>query len=258
MISVLFLGTGPGDVAADRMQSSLLLRYSGGRVLIDAGEPCSQRLRSHGIPLSTLEAVFLTHAHADHSGGLPLLCQAAWLEGREAELPVRLPEHLVGPFQAWMAAIFLDSAVLGFPLVLGGWRAGCAESFGGLTVTPHPTTHLDRMKARRPEASGAEAFLLEVECDGRRLVFSGDLGSAEDLRVVLGRPLDLLVCELAHVSEDDLIGVLKDVAIDVLCLTHLSREASERRSGIATRFDRELPKTRTVYLAEDGQAIDLG
>ena len=37
MPSVTFLGTGPGNVAAGRFQSSILLELGGKRVLLDAG-----------------------------------------------------------------------------------------------------------------------------------------------------------------------------------------------------------------------------
>ena len=93
MPSVTFLGTGPGNVAAGRFQSSILLEVGGSRVLLDAGEPCSSQLLDLGSVLPNLDAIWITHAHADHIGGLPLLIQASWLHGRKQPLPLGVPSH---------------------------------------------------------------------------------------------------------------------------------------------------------------------
>ena len=51
MSSVTFLGTGPGNGAAGRFQSSILLEVENCRVLLDAGEPCGSQLLEIGVPL---------------------------------------------------------------------------------------------------------------------------------------------------------------------------------------------------------------
>ena len=65
-----------------------------------------------------------------------------------------------------------------------------------IMVTPHPTTHLDSLKEITGKAD-AESFLFEMVSGGRRFIYSGDLGSPEDLHDVLLEPADLLICELA-------------------------------------------------------------
>src|SRR5262245_28556911 len=104
MPSVTFLGTGPGDVAAGRFQSSILFETDTSRILLDAGEPCCPQLLELGFSLPELDAVWITHAHADHVSGLPLLLQASWLHGRKRPLPVGVPHHLSGPLRAWLDA----------------------------------------------------------------------------------------------------------------------------------------------------------
>jgi glyoxylase-like metal-dependent hydrolase (beta-lactamase superfamily II) len=63
-----FLGT-RGEIEArstrHRMHSSLLVTDGIGRVMIDCGKDCSNRVRSLGP-----DAIVLTHAHPDHAGGL--------------------------------------------------------------------------------------------------------------------------------------------------------------------------------------------
>ncbi len=138
MTTVTFLGTGPGDVDADRFNSSILIQSENCRLLLDAGEPCAQRLKNLGFALPDLDAVLLTHGHADHIGGLPLLLQASWLAGRESQLTLVFPEHLVAPFQAWLRAIMLPPEVLKFPLEWKTWTESVPLSLSGRLSFPAP------------------------------------------------------------------------------------------------------------------------
>ena len=50
-----FLGTACGIPMADRFPSSILLESGGRRWLLDAGEPCSQRLKAMDVPFASLD-----------------------------------------------------------------------------------------------------------------------------------------------------------------------------------------------------------
>ena len=56
------------------------------------------------------------------------------------------------------------------------------------------------------------------------MVYSADLGTPEDLEPLLGRPCDLLVCEMAHFTPKTLFAYLRDKPVRRLCLTHFSPE----------------------------------
>lgn len=256
MSSVTFIGTGPGDVAAGRFQSCVLLEVERRLVLLDAGEPCGSRLLEMGISLADLDAVWITHAHADHIGGLPLLLQASWLHGRQRPLPVGVPHHVAAPLRAWLDAILLPAKVLGFAVEIFSWEAETAIALDGISILPHRTTHLECTRETIGNLD-IESFLFEVLADGKRFVYSGDLGSAEDLRGVVEKPVDVLICELAHFSPEELIAVLRGASVRTLCLTHLSRDLDERRGDLQVLFERELSRTDAVYLPDDGESIDL-
>lgn len=256
MVSITFLGTGPGDVAPDRFNASLLVEAEDRLLLLDAGEPCAQRLKNLGVALSDLDAILLTHAHADHVGGLPLLLQAGWLEGRKNPLPIVLPAHLKEPLRAWLRAILIPEENLGFPIEWQCWSAGGEIAVAEAAVTPHETTHLDKARGRLKDET-IRSYLLELNWPERRMVYSGDLGAATDLQPVLDRKLDVLVCELAHFRPEALAEVLKDRPIGSLCLTHLAREAGERTGDLKAFFDRALPNVDETFVPDDGETLDF-
>ncbi len=125
-----------------------------------------------------------------------------------------------------------------------------------IRVRPFPTTHLDDL-GKRTGKGDLEAFLFEVTAEERRFVYSGDLGSPSDLSDVLKEPVELLICELAHFTPEELARGLQDARIGTLCLTHVSTDLDERRGEIQMLFERELPGVDSVYLPDDGERVDL-
>ncbi len=255
-----FLGTGPGSPVRGKFFSSCLLSHGAALVLVDAGEPCSQRLVEAGAPVAEIDAVLLTHGHSDHTAGFPMLLQSAWLAPRRKALPVYLPRELVQPLEAWLRAVYLPPSLLGFELSFHCWVAGSASTLAaGVEVTPFRTTHLESLRQIiEPEASDKfEIFGLEIRCDAKRVVFSSDLGAPEDLEAALRSPCDVLVCELSHFPPAHLYTFLDGKEIGTLVLNHLAAEYAGAEAVIAREAARALPRVRRVVVPSDGEKIEF-
>jgi ribonuclease Z len=260
MRSLLFLGTGPGTPVPGRFCSSCLLRSDDSSVLVDAGEPCSQRLIEQGIPVADLDAVLITHAHSDHTAGFPMLVQSSWLAPRSRPLPVHLPRELIEPLLAWLDAIYLPASLLGFELDLRGWKPGeKVAAATGVDVSIFPTTHLRGLKQKIDSAADGrfEVFGLDVDCGGRRVVFSSDLGAPSDLLPVLDRPCDVLVCESAHFRPEKLFAVLRGCRIGQLVLNHLAPELNGREDELLAAAKGALPEIPVVRVVRDGDRVEF-
>src|SRR5436853_6739662 len=92
-LSLSFAGTAGSVPTARRGLPAVLMRRGGDRLLFDCGEGTQrQLLRTVGLP--DVEAVYLTHLHADHWLGLPGMLKSFDLRDRDLPLTVHGPAPL--------------------------------------------------------------------------------------------------------------------------------------------------------------------
>ena len=91
MIDLLLLGNGAMMPLPHRWLSSLLVRIDGSLILFDCGEGTQVPWRTFHWGFKRLDAICLTHHHADHVAGLPGLFYTVANAGRTA------PMHIYGP-----------------------------------------------------------------------------------------------------------------------------------------------------------------
>ncbi len=208
--SVQFIGA-TGTVTG----SKYLVRYGNHRLLIDCGlfQGIKNVRRRNWAELpfqpSELDAVLLTHAHIDHSGYLPALMKQGYhknihcSEGTKALCKVLLPDagYLQEEDAKYANKKKFSRHQPAEPLyteedarkVLRQFKAQAfAEPLqlpGGITAEFFPVGHI----------LGASAIRLTYQ--GKRIIFSGDVGRSDDLIMYPPKPLpetDYLVVESTY------------------------------------------------------------
>lgn len=91
MIDVTLIGTGGMVPLPDRFLASCLIEYNGKSILIDCGEGTQISLRKGKLSMSKIEAILITHCHADHVSGLPGLLLTIGNNGRTEPLYIVAP-----------------------------------------------------------------------------------------------------------------------------------------------------------------------
>jgi len=126
---------GAGSPMPDPTRAGPCVAVLAGRRLfvVDVGEGGTKNLVLMNLPPARVEAVFLTHFHSDHIGGLGELMLQRWAGGAAtAPLPVYGPEGVDQVVNGFMAAYALDR---GYRIAHHGPKVVPPAGFGG---TPHP------------------------------------------------------------------------------------------------------------------------
>lgn len=71
MTQVRVLGSGDGFSHGARNQACILVETDGYRFLLDCGATSLVAMRRASIEPASIDAVFVSHFHGDHCGGVP-------------------------------------------------------------------------------------------------------------------------------------------------------------------------------------------
>jgi ribonuclease BN (tRNA processing enzyme) len=228
MREVVFVGTSDAFGAGGRRQSAYLVRAASGSVLLDCGTTTGTGLAALGIEREEVDAIVLSHFHADHFGGVPLFLLGALYEDAR-----RKPLIVAGPPGVEMrvrgAATALGHSIEGrrwsFPLHFVDLPAGAERTVGPVSICPFETLH-------SPE-SHPHGFT--VSAGGRRITYSGDTGWFDALPARV-RGSELFVCECTfvspefeyHLSLEELAGRRAEFDCGRMILTHLGEAMRSR------------------------------
>ena len=138
-LQAIFLGTGGSVPSARRSTASVMLARGGQRLLFDCGEG-TQRQLQRSLGLVQVDAIFLTHFHADHVLGLPGLLKSYDLTDREVPLEVYGPPGLK---QLWDNLKPIVGRI-GYPIELRELVPGESVPGEGYEIQPFEAAHSAR------------------------------------------------------------------------------------------------------------------
>lgn len=234
-LDVVFLGTAGAVPTAQRGTAATLIRRGGERLLIDCGEGTQRQLLRSGAGLADLDAIFVTHLHADHFLGLPGMLKTFALRGREQPLAVygprglrELVRSLARVFGRLTFGLELVELEPGQPVAGDGYRLEPVAadhgvpSLGFALIEPARPGRFDaaaaaaagvpsgplygELQSGRPVTLPGGAVvspdgLVGPARPGRRLVFSGDTRPCDAL-IEAAAGADLLVMEATFLDID--------------------------------------------------------
>ena len=225
-MKIHYLGTCSGtEPMRDMHHSSLIIDINGKLLWFDAGENAAYRAHTSGIDIMKTKALFVSHPHIDHIGGLAnLLCCINKLIWRyetklayDNTLNVYFPDYKV--FDAIKTVATAGRFSFHYGICEHPMLDGVIFEDEDARVTAFHNRHM-----HEDGSSGWHSYSFIIDTEGRRIVHSGDLAAPSELDSLLASGCDLLIMETGHHALSDVLEYAFTHGVRHLCLTHHGRE----------------------------------
>jgi ribonuclease BN (tRNA processing enzyme) len=228
-VTVTFAGCGDAFGSGGRFQACIHLRAAGltAPVLLDCGATSLTALRKAGLDPGEIGAVFVSHLHGDHFGGLPFLILDGQFSRRVAPLLVAGPPGTGQRLSEAMECLFPGSSRVPrrFEVTVVELSPGETKDVAGIRIHAWEASH----------PSGAPALVLRLAVGGKVIAYTGDTAWTPAIAEA-SRRADLLIAEAYywdkavphHLRYCDLAG--HEITARRIILTHMSADMLDRET----------------------------
>ena len=204
----------------------ILLRSPSGTLLFDVGDGALRDVLSAGVRPTEIDAVFITHGHYDHMGGLHSLMGFMRTLGRTKRLLVAAPKGCREVKLAVDGYLASYRDTLPHEIELRELDAMESTEVADVVVTAYPVVHCGSTKAGGI-LPPIPAIGYRIRCGEEEVAITGDTGDCESVRELVGGA-DLAIVEATLTGE-----TAKDD--EVLRNVHLSEALANEIGSLAKK-----------------------
>ena len=251
-----FIGTSSGmEPMPNRCHACVVLECNDRLYWIDAGECCSVTGHLMGLDLLKIKKIVISHPHMDHVGGLGnLLWNIRKLSLVKKETPEDIDLYTpLGEVTDCVLSLLKGSEngfKTDFKITSHEVNDGVLFDDGYVKITAFHNNHVIA-KDKKEWIS----FSYLIECEEKRIVYSGDLKEYSELDNVIGNGCDAIIIETGHFGIDDTYEYLKDKNVKRIYYSHNGREIvnfpKESQAKVAKYFG------YNGIIAEDKMTVEL-
>ena len=215
-MKITFLGTGHGLHEKGRYRTSMMIESGGVSYLIDAGSPVMHQLINSDRALKEIRAVFITHTHNDHLLNVLEMVDAISCTKTDASIDFYIPER--NAIDAIKNYLMVTSGILNeTDARMKYYDEGFIYEDENIKLTPFKTGHLAK--------KGRPSYGYILECEGKRVIFSGDLSYLLEMndfpKAAKELDSDLFICEMAHFDFEFLREHIKECKTKMVMFNHI-------------------------------------
>jgi len=218
----ILLGTGPGMPNLETHQSGLYVKSGDKHLLFDCGEGTSRRLLRHGLSGEMLDAIFISHYHPDHVSGLFMVLQMLYLQKRQRQLQLFLPERPAVMLEM-LNYLYTFPAKLSFPLqILDCHEAELYHDDVEAIPTDHLRNYEEYIHANQ-HANQMNSYAFKISSEQGDLVYTSDINTTDCILPAL-RNCHTVIVDALHPEAAQILK-LQYAEIERVILNHgISKE----------------------------------
>jgi ribonuclease BN (tRNA processing enzyme) len=221
--TVIFAGSGDAFGSGGRLQACIAVQAADHpTVLLDCGATSLAALKREGIEPNSVAAVFVSHLHVDHFGGVPLLILDGQFSRRTDPLTIAGPAGTAGRLDESLEMMFPGSSA-----VQRRFDVNVIELEAGASA--HTIGPVDVQAVEVDHGMPTPSLGLRLSLAGKRIAYTGDTAWTDAL-IDLATNTDLFIAESYfwdkavphHLRHPDLAAHRDQLASRRIILTHMS------------------------------------
>jgi ribonuclease BN (tRNA processing enzyme) len=214
-VMLQILGSGNAFGSGGRFNTCFYVQSPTYRFLIDCGASSIVALQKFGIDFASLDAIFVSHLHGDHFGGIPFVEVACRVEKSRSQ-----PLHIVGPPG-------IESAVNTARQIFFPEFPTPVLEFTTYKPGVNRISHVEIEAFEAIHSKKTNPHSLRISFNNIVIAFSGDTEWYDGL-LALSSGVDIFICECSavtkapiHMSYQQLLKHKSEIRAKRIILTHM-------------------------------------
>ena len=230
---VVFLGV--GEAFDKREASTSILVESDFKILLDCGYSTPQSLWNYKEDPDFIDAIYISHFHADHWFGIPPLLVRMWEDGRRRKLRIIGQRNIEEKVRSLME---MGYGNIGINYELEFIEVDEGVELDGISIRAARTEH------------SLYNLAVRIDFDGKSVCYSGDGKLTDDVKKLFKRS-NLAICECysikpfvrTHSCFDDIMSLAdEEDGPELIALVHINRRERDMLKKIAEEKGFIVPK----------------